>query len=40
MWPSEMNNCLANYDLAQCARHILVKLDGDAMAFHLRSAPS
>ena len=24
-----MNNCLANYDLAQCARHILVKLDGD-----------
>jgi hypothetical protein len=24
-----MNNCLANYDLAQCGRHILVKLDGD-----------
>ena len=29
MWPSEMNNCLANYDLAQCDHHILVKLDGD-----------
>ena len=25
----QMNNCLANYDLAQCGRHILVKLDGD-----------
>jgi hypothetical protein len=25
----QMNNCLANYDLAQCDRHILVKLDGD-----------
>ena len=24
-----MNNCLAGYDLAQCGRHILVKLDGD-----------
>ena len=24
-----MNNCLANYGLAQCSRHILVKLDGD-----------
>ena len=25
----QMNNCLANYGLAQCRRHILVKLDGD-----------
>ena len=25
----QMNNCLAGYDLAQCGRHILVKLDGD-----------
>ena len=25
----QMNNCLAYYDLAQCGRHILVKLDGD-----------
>ena len=25
----QMNNCLADYDLAQCRRHILVKLDGD-----------
>ena len=25
----QMNNCLADYDLAQCDRHILVKLDGD-----------
>ena len=25
----QMSNCLANYDLAQCRRHILVKLDGD-----------
>jgi len=25
----QMNNCLAYYDLAQCDRHILVKLDGD-----------
>ena len=25
----QMNNCLADYDLAQCGRHILVKLDGD-----------
>jgi hypothetical protein len=25
----QMNNCLANYDLAQCDHHILVKLDGD-----------
>jgi hypothetical protein len=25
----QMNNCLASYDLAQCDRHILVKLDGD-----------
>ena len=24
-----MNNCLMDYDLAQCGRHILVKLDGD-----------
>ena len=24
-----MNNCLADYNLAQCRRHILVKLDGD-----------
>ena len=24
-----MNNCLANYCLAQCRRHIFVKLDGD-----------
>ena len=25
----QMNNCLQAYDLAQCSRHILVKLDGD-----------
>jgi len=25
----QMNNCLATYDLAQCDRRILVKLDGD-----------
>jgi len=25
----QLNNCLADYDLAQCRRHILVKLDGD-----------
>ena len=25
----QMNNCLADYGLAQCSRHILVKLDGD-----------
>jgi len=25
----QMNNCLVDYDLAQCGRHILVKLDGD-----------
>ena len=24
-----MNNCLADYNRAQCRRHILVKLDGD-----------
>ena len=24
-----MNNCLAEYNLDQCRRHILVKLDGD-----------
>ena len=25
----QMSNCLANYGLAQCRRHILVKLNGD-----------
>merc|ERR1712194_836179 len=25
----QLNNCLAEYNLAQCRRHILVKLDGD-----------
>ena len=25
----QLNNCLADYDLAQCSCHILVKLDGD-----------
>lgn len=25
----QLNNCLAEYHLAQCRRHILVKLDGD-----------
>ena len=25
----QLNNCLAGYNLAQCRRHILVKLDGD-----------
>ena len=25
----QVNNCLQAYDLAQCSRHILVKLDGD-----------
>ena len=25
----QMNNCLADYNLVDCSRHILVKLDGD-----------